>query len=62
MRYQALYKSPEVPQYSHLREASGLSPKTEEAAAIGLRNSLCCIIVIDLENDNEPVGMGQVGR
>ncbi|ERJ58746.1 GNAT family N-acetyltransferase [Sphingobacterium paucimobilis] len=60
MRYQALYKSPEVSQYRHLREASGLSPKTEEAAAIGLRNSLCCVIITDLENDNETVGMGRL--
>lgn len=60
MRYKAIYSSPTVERYQYLREASGLSPKTAIAASVGLENSLCCVIVIDLENNDEVVGMGRI--
>ncbi|MEJ5056540.1 GNAT family N-acetyltransferase [Sphingobacterium sp. MYb382] len=60
MRYKAVYElvAPEV--YIKLRTESGLSPKTMEAAKIGLANSLCCVAIIDTENDGEAIGMGRI--
>lgn len=60
MRYHALYQTIEVETYCKLRVESGLSPKTEEAAVIGLRNSLCCVALLDQENHNEIIGMGRL--
>ena len=45
--------------YIHLRTASGLSAKTWEAAQIGLANSICSVIALDIDN-NQPVGMGRI--
>jgi len=60
MKYKAVYElvAPEV--YIKLRTESGLSPKTMEAAKIGLANSLCCVVIIDTENDGEAIGMGRI--
>lgn len=60
MRYQALYQMIDVQTYCRLRVESGLSSKTVEAAAIGLRNSLCCVAIIDTEKNKEVVGMGRL--
>ncbi|MDR2284453.1 MAG: GNAT family N-acetyltransferase [Sphingobacterium sp.] len=60
MRYKSIYDTPSADSYRHLRVASGLSPKTEEAAIIGLKNSLCCVLVVDQENNDEIIGMGRL--
>ena len=48
---------PDIGTYRHLRKEAGLSPKTTEAAAIGLPNSLYAVQVFDGGN---VVGMGRV--
>lgn len=48
---------PSVQTYRHLREASGLSPKTRVAAERGLPNTLFGVQVFFC---GEPVGMGRV--
>jgi len=60
MKYQALYENVTPETYIHLRVSSGLSPKTMEAAVTGLKNSVCCVVIIDTENNNQPVGMGRI--
>lgn len=60
MNYQVIYQNIDVQTYCKLRVQSGLSPKTQEAAAIGLRNSLCCVAVLDTANNNEIIGMGRL--
>ncbi|WP_158962615.1 GNAT family N-acetyltransferase [Myroides fluvii] len=60
MRYQAIYQNIDVTTYCQLRVHSGLSPKTEIAATIGLQNSLCCVAILDRENNNEVIGMGRL--
>ncbi len=49
--------TPDIATYRHLRREAGLSPKTTEAAAIGLPNSLYAVQVFDGAN---VVGMGRV--
>jgi len=49
--------TPDIGTYRHLRHEAGLSPKTVEAAAIGLPNSLYAVQVFDGE---VVVGMGRV--
>lgn len=60
MRYQAVYQTIKVETYQTLRVKSGLSAKSEEAAKIGLRHSLCCVAILDTENENEVIGMGRL--
>lgn len=48
---------PDVATYCHLRSASGLSPKTAEAAARGLPSSLFAVQVL---HGDEIVGMGRI--
>ena len=60
MNYQVIYQTLDVQTYCHLRVQTGLSPKTEAAAALGLRNSLCCVAVINTANNNEIIGMGRL--
>ena len=55
--YTTLHATPSAETYRHLRVACGLSPKTAEAAARGLPNTL---FAVQLLFDNEPVGMGRV--
>ena len=43
--------------FRHLRVASGLSPKSAQAAALGLPNTWHGVVV---ELDGQPVGMGRV--
>ena len=50
-------RTPDIDTYRHLRREAGLSPKTTEAAAIGLPNSLFAVQVFDGEI---VVGMGRV--
>lgn len=60
MRYRAQYGNVSPEHYIHLRVSSGLSPKTMEAAALGLSNSICSVVITDTENNNEPIGMGRI--
>lgn len=57
MSYTVLHAIPSVETYQRLRVASGLSPKSAEAAARGLPNSL---FAVQLLHSGEPVGMGRV--
>lgn len=50
-------ESPKVLDYMKLREKAGLSPRSEEGAVIGLRNSL---FAVSLYAQNELIGMGRV--
>ncbi|MBI3350270.1 MAG: GNAT family N-acetyltransferase [Burkholderiales bacterium] len=55
--YTTLHATPAADTYLRLRVASGLSPKSAEAAARGLPNTLFAVQVLC---DGEPVGMGRV--
>ncbi|HEV6967073.1 GNAT family N-acetyltransferase [Roseateles sp.] len=57
MSYTTLQATPDAATYQHLRVASGLSPKSAEAAARGLPNTLFAVQVL---HRGEPVGMGRV--
>jgi len=57
MSYTTLHATPSAATYQHLRVASGLSPKSAEAAARGLPNTLFGVQVL---HGGEPVGMGRV--
>jgi GNAT superfamily N-acetyltransferase len=57
MSYATLHATPSAATYLHLRVASGLSPKSAEAAARGLPNTLFGVQIL---HDGEPVGMGRV--
>ncbi len=59
MRYQASYAPIDTETYCYLRQASGLSPKTAEAAAAGLPRSVCTVVIRDPEQD-AVVGMGRI--
>jgi ribosomal protein S18 acetylase RimI-like enzyme len=48
---------PSVEDYRRLRASAGLSPKSAEAAAAGLPNTLFGVLVL---KDNQVVGMGRV--
>ncbi len=60
MTYKALYDSPTVEKYRFLRETCGLFPKSEKAATIALKNSLCSVVVLDTDSKNEVIGMGRL--
>jgi ribosomal protein S18 acetylase RimI-like enzyme len=60
MRYSANYQLIEPHIYQKLRIVCGLSPKSDEAAAIGMKHSLCCVAVLDQDNEDEIVGMGRI--
>jgi len=60
MRYKAVYKLIEPQIYQHLRIESGLSPKSDEAAAIGMQHSLCCVAIVDQMDGDQIVGMGRL--
>ncbi|KAJ5110411.1 Acyl-CoA N-acyltransferase [Penicillium argentinense] len=53
---------PDVPQYLHLRAASGLSAKTtSQAAAIATGSWYGCYITYDAPNESPlPIGMGRI--
>ena len=57
MPYTTVLAIPDVATYCHLRSASGLSPKTAEAAARGLPNSLFAVQVLQ---GDKIVGMGRI--
>ncbi|SUJ19737.1 ribosomal-protein-alanine acetyltransferase [Sphingobacterium spiritivorum] len=43
--------------YRQLRVAAGLSPKTQEAAKTGLRNSIHSVMI---QHENQIIGMGRI--
>jgi len=57
MTYATLHAIPTPETYRHLRVAAGLSPKSAEAAARGLPNTL---FAVQLLHEGEPIGMGRV--
>lgn len=57
MDYQLIEKAPGVDDYCRLRLESGLSPKTKEAAIIGLAGSYFGVHVL---HGQEVVGMGRI--
>lgn len=56
-KYQVLHQVPNIETYRHLREASGLSTKTQEAAERGLKGTLFAVLIAE---DQQIVGMGRV--
>src|SRR5690606_30876390 len=60
MKYKAVYDSPTVESYRFLRETCGLFPKSEKAATIALKNSLCSVVILNTDNENEAIGMGRL--
>lgn len=57
MDYSVRHATPDIATYQHLRVAAGLSPKSDEAAARGLPNTLFAVQVL---HGGEVVGMGRV--
>lgn len=55
--YKLLPQTPSSAEYVALRDATGLSPKTIDAADRGLPNSLFCVCI---RKDNELIAMGRV--
>jgi len=55
--YDLVVEVPSSETYRHLRAAAGLSPKTAEAAAAGLPNTLFAVLV---RKDGRVVGMGRL--
>jgi hypothetical protein len=57
MTYTLRREIPQISDYINIRLAAGLSRKSEEAAKIGLANSLFGVVVYW---NNEPIGIGRV--
>lgn len=57
MSYQLLEEIPTVENYINIRLQAGLSRKSEEAASIGLKNSLHGVVVYC---EKQPIGIGRV--
>ncbi|QOC24056.1 GNAT family N-acetyltransferase [Wenzhouxiangella sp. AB-CW3] len=55
--YELIQSTPSTETYRHLRQATGLSPMSAEAAERGLPNTLFAVQVLFR---GEPVGMGRV--
>lgn len=55
--YELTMGMPSVEDYCRLRVSTGLSPKSAEAAAAGLPNTLFGVLIL---KDNQVVGMGRV--
>ncbi|SHF99471.1 GNAT family N-acetyltransferase [Pedobacter caeni] len=60
MSYSIEFKDIPLEIYLRLRKESGLSAKTEEAGRIGLKNSVCSVLVTDPESGNAAIGMGRL--
>ena len=61
--YTTIHTTPSVSDYISLRASTGLTPKTEHAASIGLANTLFAVQVVHHSASpkfNEIVGMGRV--
>ena len=55
--YDVLIRTPGLDDYRRLRVAAGLSPKSAEAAEVGLPNTLFGVVI---EKDGHAIGMGRV--
>jgi predicted N-acetyltransferase YhbS len=55
--YKLISGVPSIEDYCRLRVSAGLSPKSPEAAAAGLPNTLFGVVVL---KDNKVIGMGRV--
>ena len=56
-RYTLVISVPSVEDYCRLRVSAGLSPKSPEAAAVGLPNTLFGVVIVE---DDRVIGMGRV--
>ena len=57
MKYILKEEIPSIKNYIEIRVKAGLSKKSEEAAALGLPNSIYSVVVYF---DNKPIGIGRV--
>jgi len=55
--YRCLHQTPTIATYQALRQQAGLRPKSDQAAAKGLPNSLFSVQILQADT---PVGMGRV--
>ena len=55
--YELVEATPSSDDYRRLRIAAGLSPKTAEAAAAGLPNTIYAVVI---RKDGEAIGMGRI--
>jgi GNAT superfamily N-acetyltransferase len=55
--YRLITRTPTIPEYRGLRRGSGLSDKTEEAAARGLPTTQFAVVI---EHEGTAVGMGRI--
>ena len=55
--YLVLRRNPTVEEFCDLRRLSGLTPKSAEAAALGLPNTIHAVVV---QHEGETIGMGRV--
>ena len=55
--YRLIERTPTIPEYRSLRRGSGLSDKTEEAAARGLPATQFAVVI---EHEGTAIGMGRV--
>jgi GNAT superfamily N-acetyltransferase len=55
--YELIKATPSSADYRRLRVAAGLSPKSAEAAAAGLPNTIFAVII---RKDGETIGMGRI--
>lgn len=60
MSYITEFKDIPLESYLRLRKESGLGAKTEEAGRIGLKNSICSVLVSDPESGHAHIGMGRI--
>ena len=58
--YTISHTTPSVETYTSLRAYTGLSPKTMQAATIGLANTLFAIQIVQSSSPNSIVGMGRM--
>lgn len=57
MNYELRFEIPSVKDYIEIRLKAGLSRKSEEAATIGLKNSILSVVVY---SNNIPIGIGRI--
>ncbi len=58
--YTVIHATPSVETYISLRAAAGLSPKTLEAATVGLANTLFAVQIAQTSSPSIIVGMGRM--
>ena len=58
--YTIVYATPSVETYTSLRESIGLTPKTLQAATVGLANTLFAVLIALSSSPTTIVGMGRM--